>query len=98
MTAELLPHWLGYVAAVLTTLAFVPQAWLILRTREVAGISVLTYSIFSVGVFMWLLHGLARGDLAMILANLVTLPIALGILFIKLQVDWRARRLSADAP
>lgn len=98
MTPDLLPHWMGYPAALLTTLAFVPQAWLTLRTRQVAGISTLTYSVFSVGVFLWLLHGLAQGDLAMVLANLVTLPLALSILFTKLYVEWRARQRVASAP
>lgn len=98
MTPDLLPHWMGYPAALLTTLAFVPQAWLTLRTRQVSGISAVTYTAFSVGVFLWLLHGLAQGDLAMVLANLVTLPLALSILFTKLHVDWRARRHLAGTP
>ena len=42
-------RWLGYPAATLTTLAFVPQAWLTLRTRNVEGISASTYVAFTIG-------------------------------------------------
>jgi hypothetical protein len=35
----------------------VPQAWLTLRTRDVSGISAGMYSVFTVGVALWLLYG-----------------------------------------
>ena len=84
--------WLGYPAATLTTLAFVPQAWMTLRTRQVAGISMLTYTAFSIGIALWLVYGLALGDWALILANGITLPLALSILLTKWRVERAARR------
>jgi len=69
-------HWLGYPAAALTTLAFVPQAWLTLRTRNVEGISASTYMALTLGVFLWLLYGLGQGDWALVVANGITLPLA----------------------
>lgn len=93
MSAESL-HWLGYPAAVLTTLAFVPQAWLTLRTRNVEGISAWTYLAFSIGVSLWLVYGLSQGDWALVIANGITLPLAGSILATKLHVDWRARQRS----
>lgn len=84
-------RWLGYPAATLTTLAFVPQAWLTLRTRNVEGISASTYIAFTVGVSLWLVYGLAIKDWALVVANSITLPMAASILFIKLQEDKRAR-------
>ena len=91
MTDELM-HWLGYPAAVLTTLAFVPQAWLTLRTRNVSGISVTTYFALTVGVFLWLIYGIGEGDWALVIANGITFPLAGSILITKLQVDRRQRR------
>ena len=83
MDPELL-HWLGYPAAVLTTLAFVPQAWMTLRTRNVEGISALTYLAFTVGVFLWLMYGIGERDWALVIANAITLPMAASILVTKL--------------
>jgi len=91
MSPEFL-HWLGYPAATLTTLAFVPQAWLTLRTRQVEGISTSTYLALTVGVLLWLLYGLGEGDWALVVANGITLPLAGSILATKLHVDWQRRR------
>lgn len=76
---------LGYCAAVLTTLSFVPQAWLTFRTRNVQGISLGMYSVFTVGVGLWLGYGLALGAWPVVAANAVTLALALAIVFMKLR-------------
>ena len=48
--------WLGYLAASLTTFAFVPQAWLTFRTRDVRGISLGMYASFTCGIAFWLAY------------------------------------------
>jgi MtN3 and saliva related transmembrane protein len=83
--------WLGYVAAVFTTAAFLPQAWLTFRTRNVSGISVGMYSVFTLGVALWLAYGLMMQAWPIIVANLVTLVLAAGILMMKLLIDARQR-------
>lgn len=83
--------WLGYLAASLTTLSFVPQAVLTLRTREVHGISAIMYGIFTVGVALWLAYGWRLGEWPIIVANAVTLVLAATILITKLVIDWQAR-------
>lgn len=88
MNAEWL-HWLGYPAAILTTIAFVPQAWLTVRTRNVDGISAATYLALTVGVFLWLVYGIGERDWALVAANAVTLPLAASILVTKLRHDRR---------
>ncbi|MES2889162.1 MAG: SemiSWEET transporter [Pseudomonadota bacterium] len=75
--------WLGYVAAALTTAAFVPQAWLTFRTRDVRGISLSMYSVFTAGVALWLGYGLLLGAWPLILANTVTLILSGSILLMK---------------
>jgi MtN3 and saliva related transmembrane protein len=75
---------IGAVAAVLTTCSFLPQAWLTLRTRDVRGISLSMYSVFTAGVALWLLYGLMLGAWPVIIANLVTLLLAASILGMKL--------------
>lgn len=78
-------EWLGYVAATLTTLAFVPQALKILRSRDARSISLGMYVVFATGVCFWLAYGLYLGSWPMILSNLVTLALALMILALKLR-------------
>ena len=75
----------GYGAAFLTTLSFVPQAWLTFRSRDVRGISLGMYSVFTVGVALWLLYGLMMGAWPIVLANAVTLALASAILVMKLR-------------
>ena len=74
----------GYTAAILTTVAFVPQAWQSWRTRDMSGISLPMYSLFTVGVAFWLVYGISIGSLPVILANAVTLLLAATVLWLKL--------------
>jgi MtN3 and saliva related transmembrane protein len=79
-----LTDWLGYVAASLTTLSFVPQAWHTFQTRDVSGISLGMYSAFTLGVLLWLVYGVMLGAWPVIVANVITLALAAGILVMKL--------------
>ena len=79
---------LGFAAALLTTGGFVPQAWHTFRTRDVTGVSLGMYSLFTLGVALWLLYGVLTGAWPVILANAVTLALATLILV----VAWRGRR------
>lgn len=76
---------IGYCAAALTTLSFLPQAWLTFRTRDVRGISLGMYSVFTIGVALWLLYGVLMGAWPIVLANAVTLGLASVILGMKLR-------------
>ncbi len=83
--------WLGYAAATLTTLSFVPQAWLSFRTRDVSGISLGMYSVFTVGISLWLVYGLLMQAWPIVLANGITLALASVILGMKLTLGRRRR-------
>ena len=76
---------IGILAACLTTLSFVPQAILVIRTRRTEGISLIMYAMFTAGVAAWLVYGIALGALPIILANMVTLALASVILTIKIR-------------
>ncbi|MFM8624785.1 MAG: SemiSWEET transporter [Betaproteobacteria bacterium] len=82
MSAEEL---IGYAAAILTTVSFVPQAILTLRTRDVSGISLGMYSCFTLGVALWLIYGVSLGQWPLIIANAITLALAMIILLTKLR-------------
>ncbi|MBU3543223.1 MAG: hypothetical protein EBS31_03550 [Burkholderiaceae bacterium] len=74
---------IGYLAACLTTAAFVPQVWKVYRTRDTRAISQAMYLIFSLGVFLWLIYGWYLGSWPIVLANGVTLLLSLSILWMK---------------
>jgi MtN3 and saliva related transmembrane protein len=76
---------IGYLAALLTTCSFVPQAWLTFRTRDVSGVSLGMYSAFAFGVAFWLVYGLLLKAWPIVLANTVTLALAVAILAMKLR-------------
>lgn len=71
---------IGLLAAFCTTSAFIPQVVQILKTGNTDGISLMMYTIFTLGVSMWLVYGVIMDDLPMILANLITLILACMVL------------------
>ncbi|MNJ37078.1 PQ loop repeat protein [compost metagenome] len=75
---------IGYLAASLTTFSFVPQAIKVIKTRNTEGISIIMYLMFVVGLVMWLIYGVLIDDLALSVANFMTLLFAAPILIIKL--------------
>jgi MtN3 and saliva related transmembrane protein len=77
--------FIGYVAATLTTASFLPQAWKAFRSRDVSGISLGMYALFTTGVALWLVYGLVLGNLPITLANAITLALALAVLVMKLR-------------
>ena len=83
---------IGYLAAALTTCSFVPQALHTFRTRDVSGISLGMYSVFTVGIALWLVYGLALSAWPIVVANAITLLLAGTILGMKLVYGARQRR------
>ena len=80
-------EWTGYVAATLTTVAFIPQALKTLKTRDTRSISLGMYVVFTVGVGFWLMYGIYLHSLPMIVSNVITFALAAAILTMK--VRWR---------
>lgn len=76
---------IGFAAATLTTVSFVPQAWLTFKTKDVSGISLGMYSVFTAGVALWLVYGVLLDAWPIVAANAVTLALALAILVMKLR-------------
>ena len=75
----------GYAAATLTTLAFIPQTLHSWRSRDLSGVSLSMYSLFTLGVALWLLYGVILESWPIIIANTITLALAGTVLFLKLQ-------------
>jgi len=60
---------LGLVASCFTSSSFAPQIWRTWKTRDVSSMSLSTYLILTIGVSLWLLYGVLKGDLPLIVAN-----------------------------
>ncbi len=75
----------GTLAAFLTTASFLPQAILVLRTRNTEGLSLVMYAMFTTGIACWLAYGLMIDSLPIILANAITILLASVILIIKIR-------------
>lgn len=78
-------EWIGYVAATLTTVAFVPQAIKTIRTRDTQGISLGMYVVFTIGIACWFGYGLVLQSWPMIIANIITFLLSATILVMKLR-------------
>jgi MtN3 and saliva related transmembrane protein len=76
---------IGYFSAFLTTFAFVPQAYHSWKTRDLSGVSLPMYSIFSLGVLGWIVYGVLIASWPIIVANSVTLVLACAVLCLKLK-------------
>lgn len=76
---------LGLIAGTLTTAAFVPQVVKTWRTRSTHDISLGMFALFSTGLVLWLVYGVMIGSLPIVVSNVITLVLALTILFFKLR-------------
>ena len=76
---------IGMFAALLTTISFLPQAILVMRTGKTEGISLAMYALFTTGVAGWLVYGVLISSTPVIIANAVTLALAAIILIMKVR-------------
>ena len=74
----------GYVAAILTTAAFLPQLIKTLKTKKADDVSLITLIMFIVGVLCWIIYGYKISSIPILLANLITLLLNLLILISKI--------------
>jgi len=77
--------FIGYFSAFLTTFAFVPQALHSWKTRDLSGVSLPMYSIFSTGVLGWIVYGIKIASWPIVAANVITLALSCAVLWLKLK-------------
>lgn len=74
---------IGTSAAILTTIANIPQTYRIIKTKSTKDISTLTYCMLAAGFILWVLYGITRNDYPVIIANGISLLVCSMILFLK---------------
>ena len=86
----------GFLATLCSTSSFVPQAWKVIKTRDMSGVSTKMYAVTVVGFSLWFAYGLLLGELPLILTNGICLLLSGFILGMKL-LPRRKRDQVADA-
>lgn len=76
---------MGYVAGICTTSAFLPQAIKIVKTKQTQDISLIMYSILTIGIVLWCAYAFMNHDWPLALANSGTLILAGWILILKIR-------------
>ncbi len=76
---------IGTIAAILTTISFLPQALQVIKTRNTEGISLGMYAMFVLGVFLWSIYGYTIGDRAILISNFITCTLASIVLYYKIR-------------
>ena len=76
---------MGFAAGTLTTSSFVPQVIKLARTKQTKDVSFWMYVIISIGIGLWLLYGIANGDLPVVMANIISLILVLSVLVLKVR-------------
>jgi len=78
---------LGIIAGTLTTISFLPQLVKIVKNKSAKDVSLLMFLMFTLGILLWLVYGILTLTLAIIIANSVTIILALSILILKIKYD-----------
>lgn len=80
-----LVEFFGYLAAFLTTISFIPQVVQVWRSKHTKDISLGMYSIFTLGIVVWLIYGILLNAWPIIIANTITIFLAGSVLAMKLK-------------
>jgi MtN3 and saliva related transmembrane protein len=81
---------IGLLAALCTTVSYIPQLKKCWDTGEAGDLSLKMFSILAAGIALWIVYGVLQGDAVIILANSVSLLFLMGILYFKLRENFRS--------
>ncbi len=76
---------IGLIAGTCTTISFLPQVIKIARSRETKALSLPMYIVLATGIFLWTVYGIFMGDMPIVLANSISLVLALTVLVLKIK-------------
>jgi MtN3 and saliva related transmembrane protein len=82
-----LDNIIGFLAAFCTTVAFVPQAIKVYKTKKTDDISFGMFLLICVGVSLWDIYGFMIGSIPVIIANSITLLLAIYIFVMKIRME-----------
>ncbi len=80
-------EFLGYVSAVLTTIAFLPQIIKTFKTKSAKDVSMGMFVLFTCGVFLWIVYGFLTVTMPVLIANAVIFCLSLTQIILKIKYD-----------
>jgi len=83
------PDSFGFVAAGLTTIAFLPQVIKTWRTKKADDVSIVTLIMFITGLVFWILYAIQTNSLPVLIANIITFILNMAILILKLTFSYK---------
>ncbi len=81
------PDTFGFIAAALTTIAFLPQVIKTLRTKKAEDVSIVMLLMFITGLIFWIIYAIQTSALPVLIANIITFILNVSILTLKLIYD-----------
>ena len=85
-----LTTFIGLLAALCTTVSYIPQLKKCWDTGSADDLSLKMFSILAAGIALWIVYGVLQGDVVIILANSVSILFLMGILYFKLRENFRS--------
>jgi MtN3 and saliva related transmembrane protein len=87
---------IGFVAGTCTSLAAAPQLIKAWKTKEVKDISMKMFLLFVVGISLWLLYGILKSDIPIVITNSISLAFNGAMLALKLK--YKNKEPAAERP
>lgn len=78
-------EWIGIVAGIITTASLFPQVAQVVRTKLTRDISLGWAAALTIGMTLWLIYGIAKQDLPLIVANVTAVPLSATVLVYKIR-------------
>lgn len=91
MTMDMTFEIIGWLAGICTAVSFVPQSLKTFRTKNVAGLSALTYTVYNLGVLGWVVYGAYLKSYQMVVFNAVCFAFSFSVLAMILRYRCRSR-------
>ncbi|MFN3527587.1 MAG: SemiSWEET family sugar transporter [Candidatus Altarchaeaceae archaeon] len=77
------PSLLGIIAGIIVLTGFIPQIYKGYRTKKLDDLSYYMVGLLSFGMFLWVIYGVIRNDIAIILTNVIGVSLNLILIFMK---------------
>lgn len=84
-TLQSITPWIGATAAILTTVCWLPQAVRVVRYKDTRAISLTTNIVFTIGITLWMIYGIALDNWPLIIANAISIMFTSVIIAMKLK-------------
>ena len=84
--------FVGFVAAFCTTVSYIPQVKKCWQTGSTGDLSLKMLAILATGISLWVVYGVLKSDMVIIIANAVSLLLLANLLVFKVKENATMRR------